>query len=153
MTTRTLTPEQVVALKAQFDVTDLNKDGRITLGEVETLLRRPAYAHLDEVERQRILASYARVDVDGNGVDFDEFLTMWTEQSDPRAEYRKVFDSLDLDGDGSLTAEDFRRAAALEGSPFTQEEADSMIRAADANGDGKVSFDEYYSILTASSSG
>jgi Ca2+-binding EF-hand superfamily protein len=154
MTIRTLSPEQIAALEAQFDVIDQNSDGRITADEVASLLSREAYAHLGPVERQRVLDSFAKADADADGmVDFDEFLTMMADQPDPRAVFREGFDALDLDGDGLLTAADFKRVSELKGAQLTTEQADALVQMADANQDGVVSFEEYYAIMTAGSSG
>lgn len=151
MTTRSLSPEQLEALKAQFDVIDLNGDGRISMAELSALLRREAYAHLSERQRQQILDEYASVDTDGDGVSFDEFVVLVTREQDPRTAFRQAFDAYDLDGDGFLTAADFQRIAAQQGGELSAEQAEAMIRMADANADGKVSFDEYYASVTSGS--
>jgi Ca2+-binding EF-hand superfamily protein len=148
--TISLSSEQIEALKAEFDVIDQNGDGRITGAEISTLLRREAYNHLSDAQRQSILQAYAAVDADeSGGIDFDEFLTLVTHQEDPRVAFRKAFDEYDVDGDGFLTAEDFKRVTELQGGELTTEQADAMIQMADSNKDGKVSFDEYYAILTS----
>jgi Ca2+-binding EF-hand superfamily protein len=83
-------------------------------------------------------------------IDFAEFLGLLDRQrtEDPREAFRKTFDEYDVDGDGFLTAEDFKRITAQQGEELTTEHADAMIQMADSNADGKVSFDEYYAILT-----
>lgn len=154
MTTRSLSPEQLDVLEAQFDLIDLNGDGRISMDELSALLRREAYAHLSDRQRQQILDSYASVDANGDGVvSFDEFVELVTREQDPREAYRQAFDAYDLDGDGFLTAADFQRIAEQQGGALTTEQAEAMIRMADVNADGKVSFDEYYAIMTSGSSG
>lgn len=152
MTNPSFSPEQIEGLKAQFDVLDLNGDGRITGDELSTLLRRDAYAHLTDAQRQEILDSYTAADTDGDGmIDFAEFLGLLDRQrtDDPRDAFRKAFDEYDVDGDGFLTAEDFKRITAQQGEEMTTEQAEAMIQMADGNKDGKVSFDEYYTILTS----
>jgi calcium-binding protein CML len=154
MTTRSLSADQIAVLRVQFDVMDQNKDGRITGDELAKLLSREAYAHLTAEQRQQVIDSYTRLDVDGDGgVGFDEFVTLVTNPEDPREAYRQTFDSYDLDGDGFLTAADFVRITEEQGEKLTKEQAEEMIQAADANQDGKVSFEEYYTILTSGSSG
>jgi len=156
MTTRSFTPEQVEALRAQFDVMDQNGDGRITASELEALLQREAYRHLDDEQRLRILRSYASADTnDDGGVDFDEFLAMVSREreQDGLDALRQSFDAYDLDGDGFLTADEFRRIAAQQGEALTEEQAAAMIAMADRNQDGKVSFEEFRAIMNAATSG
>ena len=153
MTTRTLSADQLEALRAQFDVIDLNGDGRISMEELSLLLRREAYAHLSERQRQQLLDSYASVDVDGDGVSFDEFVVLVTREQDPVEALRQAFDAYDLDGDGFLTSADFERISRLQGGDITAEQADAMVRMADTNADGKVSFEEYCAIMTAGAAG
>jgi len=150
MTTPKLSAEQLEALKAQFDVIDQNGDGRITGDELATLLRRDAYAYLSEAQRQDILDSYARVDVNHDGgVSFDEFVVLVMQQQDPRAALRKSFDAFDRDGDGFLTVDEFQRLAEAQGEELGREQAEGMVKLADTDGDGKVSFDEFYAVMTA----
>ena len=150
MTTPKLSADQLAALKAQFDVIDQDGNGRITGDELATLLRREAYAYLSEAQRQEILDSYARVDFNGDGgVDFDEFVVLVTQHQDPREALRKSFDAFDLDGDGFLTAPEFQRLAEAQGEDVGPEQAENMVKLADTDGDGKVSFDEFYAVMTA----
>lgn len=147
-----LTPEQIDALKAQFDLLDQDGDGRISRQELSRVLDREAYDHLGEAGRQRVRESFAAADADGDqALDFDEYLALVTGQSaeqDPQAPFREQFEQMDRDGDGYLTAEDFKRISEDEGESLSTEQAQAMIEMADANGNGKVSFDEYYKIMT-----
>lgn len=150
MTSLPFSPDQIAALKTQFDVIDQNGDGRISRDEISTLLRREAYAYLTEEQRQQILTTYVVADTDGDGgVSFDEFLVLVAREQDPRAAYLKSFEAYDSDHDGFLTAADFKRVSELQGGDVTMAQADAMIQMADRNADGKVSFEEYYAIMTA----
>ncbi|MFD7629994.1 EF-hand domain-containing protein [Streptomyces sp. NPDC059851] len=61
---------------------------------------------------------------------------------------RETFGRFDADGDGFVTADEFRRAMAEMGDPFvTGPVADSVIASKDTNGDGLLSFDEFWSSL------
>ncbi|MEM9458293.1 MAG: EF-hand domain-containing protein [Myxococcota bacterium] len=150
--TSTLTQDQRDALKVQFDLLDSDGDTKISLQELTEVLKRDAYAHLGEDGRQRVLDSFAAVDSDGDGkVDFDGFLALMhgpQAEQDARADFRRAFDEVDLDKDGYLTVADFQRISKAEGAPLTEEQAKEMIEMADKNEDGKVSFEEYYEIMT-----
>ncbi|MGY0489101.1 EF-hand domain-containing protein [Streptomyces sp. WG-D5] len=57
---------------------------------------------------------------------------------------RKVFERYDVDGDGQLTAEEYRQVVAeLGDTGVTAEAAQELIDTIDSDGDRKVSFDEF----------
>lgn len=146
-------PEHVEALRAQFDLFDLDGNGHISLTEVASILKREAYDHLDEAQRQAVLDSFSSVDGDDDGeIVFEEFLVLvhGRHRDDPHAAFRAAFDRIDRDSDGFLTAEDFVRVSEDQGEPISKDQAAEMIRMADENEDGKVSFEEYCRIMTAS---
>lgn len=148
MTTPNLSPDQIAALKAEFDLIDGNGDGRVSREEIAVLLQREAYAYLGEEGRKRVLDAHASVDADGDGaLVFDEFVVLMTGGPDPQATFRQMFEGYDLDGDGFLTVDDFKRITAQQGGELSTEQAEAMIQQADTNGDGRVSFDEFIAIM------
>ncbi|MEV0318112.1 EF-hand domain-containing protein [Streptomyces sp. NPDC050658] len=57
---------------------------------------------------------------------------------------RKVFERYDLDGDGQLTAEEYRKVVEELGETgITDEAAQAFIDTMDTDGDRKVSFEEF----------
>ncbi|WP_030708285.1 EF-hand domain-containing protein [Streptomyces sp. NRRL F-2580] len=61
---------------------------------------------------------------------------------------RTTFGKFDVNGDGFVTAEEFKAAMAAMGDPFvTAAVADAVIAAKDGNGDGLLSFDEFWASL------
>ncbi|MGI5473148.1 EF-hand domain-containing protein [Streptomyces sp. CA-132043] len=57
---------------------------------------------------------------------------------------QKVFERYDLDGDGQLTAEEYRKVVEDLGEQgVTDEAAQALIDAIDTDGDRKVSFEEF----------
>jgi Ca2+-binding EF-hand superfamily protein len=61
---------------------------------------------------------------------------------------RKVFDRYDVDGDGLVTAEEYRKVIAeLEGAEITEAEAQNLIDSLDANGDRQMSFEEFWAVM------
>ncbi|CAM5655861.1 MULTISPECIES: EF-hand domain-containing protein [Streptomyces] len=61
---------------------------------------------------------------------------------------RKVFERYDLDGDGLVSADEYRKVVAeLEGSEITESEARQLIDSLDANGDGQMSFEEFWAAM------
>ncbi|MGW0706767.1 EF-hand domain-containing protein [Streptomyces sp. NPDC002643] len=64
-------------------------------------------------------------------------------------EARKQFERIDTDGDGQITAAEFKTALAQEGDwNVTESVAEVIIRTRDLNGDKVLSFDEFWAYLS-----
>ena len=93
-------------------------------------------------------------DLDKNksgSIDFEEFLDMMTARmsdKDTREDIAKVFRLFDDDTSGSITLRNLRRVAKELGETMTDEELQEMVDRADSNGDGAVSMDDFYNIMT-----
>ncbi|WP_299529210.1 EF-hand domain-containing protein [uncultured Streptomyces sp.] len=60
---------------------------------------------------------------------------------------RKAFERFDLDGDGRITAAEYKSAMAQLGDPFvTETVAQAIINAQDGNKDGLLSFEEFWAV-------
>jgi len=71
------------------------------------------------------------VDVDGNGtIDFPEFLTMM------------------VDGNGFISPAELRHVMTDLGQEPTDTEVDEMIREADVDGDGQISYEEFKMVFS-----
>ncbi|MGW1544793.1 EF-hand domain-containing protein [Streptomyces sp. NPDC002309] len=63
-------------------------------------------------------------------------------------EARKQFERIDTDGDGRITAEEFKSALAQGGDwNVTEAVAEAVIASRDVNGDKLLSFDEFWAYL------
>jgi Ca2+-binding EF-hand superfamily protein len=61
---------------------------------------------------------------------------------------RKVFQRYDVDGDGLVSADEYRKAVAeLEGSEITVAEAQQLIDSFDTDGDRQMSFQEFWAVM------
>ncbi|MFC4501964.1 MULTISPECIES: EF-hand domain-containing protein [Streptomyces] len=64
-------------------------------------------------------------------------------------EARKNFQRIDTDGDGFVTAAEFKTALAQEGDwNVTESVAEAIIKSRDLNGDKLLSFDEFWAYLS-----
>ncbi|WP_055547506.1 EF-hand domain-containing protein [Streptomyces sp. NBRC 110028] len=58
---------------------------------------------------------------------------------------RKAFERYDLNGDGLITAAEYKSVMAQLGDPYvTETVAQAVINAHDGNGDGLLDFDEFW---------
>ncbi len=63
-------------------------------------------------------------------------------------EARKQFERIDADGDGSITAAEFKSALAQGGDwNVTESVAQAIINSRDLDGDKELSFDEFWAYL------
>ena len=54
----------------------------------------------------------------------------------------------DKDGDGFISAAELKQTMTDLGQELTDEEVDEMMREADIDGDGQVSFEEFVTMMT-----
>ena len=84
-------------------------------------------------------------------IDFEEFLDMMTARmsdKDTREDISKVFRLFDDDNTGTITLRNLRRVARELGETMTDEELQEMVDRADSNGDGAVTLDDFFNIMT-----
>ena len=89
------------------------------------------------------------VDTNSNGaIDFNEFIDMMVKRgSNVEEDVAHAFKVFDRDGDGLITAEELRLTMNNLGEPITEEEVKAMIAEADIDGDGKINFAEFKSLI------
>lgn len=105
-----------------------------------------------EAKNATIYQMIGDIDKDGSGsIDFEEFLDMMTAKmsdKDSREDINKVFNLFDDDGSGKITLNNLQRVAKELGETMTEAELMEMIERADNDGDGEISPDEFYTIMT-----
>merc|ERR1711918_99352 len=92
------------------------------------------------------------IDKDGSSsIDFEEFLDMMTAKmsdKDTREDIQKVFNLFDDDQTGHITLRNLKRVAKELGETMSDAELMEMIERADTDGDGEISPEEFYAIMT-----
>ncbi|KAK6127796.1 hypothetical protein DH2020_038505 [Rehmannia glutinosa] len=144
-----LTDEQIAEFKEVFKLFDKDGDGSITSKELGTVLRslgqNPTEAELQDMIKE--------ADADLNGkIDFNEFLNLMAAQmkdTDSEEALREAFNLCDKDQNGFISAAELRQVMTNLGEKVTDEEVDEMIREADLDGDGQVSFEEFVILMLA----
>ncbi|KAL4438491.1 hypothetical protein ABPG77_000139 [Micractinium sp. CCAP 211/92] len=137
--------KQLAELRAAFDIADKDGSGSIDLHELRQVLRAlgqfPTPVELAELME--------RMDANRNGVvEFEEFAeAMMGAAADEEAErqlreVQEVFALFDVDGSGSLSAEEVQRSLRILGVSLTAAETQLLVSEIDANGDGEISCDE-----------
>ena len=135
-------------IKEAFDLFDTDGSGTIDPKELRAAMQSLGF----EAKNQTIFQMISDLDKNKSGsIDFEEFLDMMTARmsdKDTREDIAKVFRLFDDDTSGSITLRNLRRVAKELGETMTDEELQEMVDRADSNGDGAVSMDDFYNIMT-----
>eukprot|EP00729_Bicosta_minor_P007396 gene7396-18683_t len=138
-------------MRAAFNFFDKDGSGAISMDELGDALRlkgfNPTSKELVKLGRE--------LDTDRSGeIEFNEFVVLceklgsvpkkWQEMSD---KCMAAFKKLDKNGDGFISCIEFRVALAQRPVPGKVAPVEEMIEAMDLNGDGKIDYGEYLTML------
>ena len=143
-----LTEEQIGFFKEAFNLFDKDGDGFINTNELASVLRSLGQNNT-EAELQDMISE---IDGDGNGsIDFPEFLTMMAhkmkENNNNKDEIHEIFKVFDKEGNGFISVAELSHVMTnLLGEELTEEEVEEMIKEADVDGDGQVSYEDFKKI-------
>jgi calcium-dependent protein kinase len=94
------------------------------------------------------------IDIDGSGeLDYEEFIAATLAQSRQASDaaVRRAFDYFDVDGDGSITVQEFEDAFKKMSDVERANLGDigELIASADTDGDGCIDFNEFMAMMKA----
>lgn len=137
-----LTVEDQQELRLQFQALDQNKTGTITFQELASVLE--STFHIDSAEAKTL---FHGLDMDGGEeIQYSEFLAAALQDRVRMHEavLHATFTRFDVDGSGSITADNLR---ALLGDSFEGSGVEELLREADRDGDGAVSYEDFIAYL------
>ncbi|KAJ0038769.1 hypothetical protein Pint_22390 [Pistacia integerrima] len=130
-------------LEHVFKRFDANGDGKISASELGAILASLGHATTDD-ELDKMMRE---IDSDGDGfVDFNEFVELNTKGVDSEeimTNLKDAFSVYDIDGDGSITAEELFEVLKSLGDECTLAECKKMISGVDSDGNGTIDFEEF----------
>jgi calcium-dependent protein kinase len=128
-------------LQASFEALDQNHDGMITIDEL-----RIAVTETKTMTEEQVTAMLANADVDSDGkLSYDE-IVMATVQKKLMAKEDRLYNTfrqLDMDGDGTLTAEEIEQVLGA------QSDIAAMIQEVDKDSNGKIEYDEFVEMFNS----
>ncbi|BHF84128.1 hypothetical protein SprV_0902727800 [Sparganum proliferum] len=149
MAAHKLTHIQLNELREIFNCFDADGNGSISKEEFTKILDLSCQNY-SPVQMKLIMS---KVDINGDGqIGFDEFVEAFSSEhltSPPDAStLRQTFDVFDRDHDGFITAAELLEVLQKMNFQITYAEAAEMLSEADKDGDGRVTFDEFSTIMT-----
>lgn len=147
-----LDDEQIAELREIFRNFDRNNDGKLTQLELGSLLRSLGLKPSED----QLEALIQSADKNNNGmIEFSEFIALVAPDLIPakcpytEEQLRQLFKMFDRDGNGYITPAELAHSMAKLGHALTAEELTGMIREADTDGDGCISFQEFSQAITS----
>jgi calcium-dependent protein kinase len=135
-------------LAKQFAEWDSNGDGVLSKEEIVNGYKK-AYGTVDENEIDNMMKS---VDTDGNGViDYNEFLACAVNRDKimSKENLELAFKAFDTDGSGKISVDELMDIFCKgDKSHANKQVFEKMVKDADENGDGEISFSEFKTIMT-----
>ena len=120
------------------------------IGTIESHELRHVMNKLGESPNDEELEDIVKaVDLNGDGeIDFEEFVSMMRlrmdeRHQDPEEDLREAFNMFDADGSGFIDREEVRILMKKLAQTLTDDEIDAIMDAADSDGDGEISFEEF----------
>ena len=143
-----LSADEVEEIKEAFDIFDVDQSGAISVSELTNAMRSLGF----DSKNPAIFKMISDMDEDGSGeIEFDEFLDMMTARisdTNTKEDLERVFKLFDEDRNGEITVENLRRVAKELGEDIPDDELNEIIMRADLDGDGKLTFDDFFAVIT-----
>ena len=149
---KTLSKEEIAGMKEIFQAFDTDKSGTVTISELMDGLRKKG---VDKAASD-VADLVNNMDMDGNGeLDYEEFIaaTLSTAKMENDDNLARAFAYFDKDNSGYISREEVVKVIAdfgLDGE--LEADVNEFMEAADTNKDGKIDYDEFLAVMTASGS-
>ena len=140
-------------LKAIFSAYDRDGNGKISSQEFERIILA-AMGPNGQLSKTEIENLYRRADKNNDGeLDIPELQAAMNEnfsEVERKKQLREVYAVLDVSGNGLVSAKELMEISKQFGEKLTPEEVEIMIEEFDADGDGHISFEEFYLMMKSS---
>eukprot|EP00392_Amoebophrya_sp_AT5.2_P009923 g9954.t1 len=167
--------DEIEEMKEAFDLFDLDGSGRVPPKDLAQAIQNLGLENKNAVVQQILRDLEKAADTEGlgevlhlenknavvqqilkdlekcrNTIEFSDFLDLFSAkmgERDTREDVAKVFRLFDDDQTGYVTVKNLAKVATELGEALTAEELNEMILRADSSHQGKVSLDDFYSLM------
>jgi len=140
-----LTEDEVDEIREAFNLFDTDGSGSIDPKELKAAMQSLGF----ESKNPTIFGMISGLP--GERIDFEDFLACITDKlgdKETREGISKIFSLFDDDQSGTISLKNLKRVAKELGETMTEEELREMIERADSSGNGEISVDDFYTIMT-----
>merc|ERR1712129_202808 len=143
-----LDDSQIAKLRETFQTLDENGDGELTLAEMMKACTTAGIGNVDEMNHL-----FESLDVDGSGsIGYTEFLAGMIDRKNYLREELclEAFRTFDQNGSGQIDLDDLKvmlKCQNLDSGISGDEDVEALFDEADLDGNGKISFEEFMSML------
>jgi len=143
-----LTNDEIEEIREAFNLFDTDGSGTIDPRELKAAMQSLGFDNKNPTVYQMI------ADLDrefSTSIDFEEFLDAITNKlgdKESRDGISKIFSLFDDDKTGNITMKNLKRVAKELGETMSEEELREMIERADSQGNGEITMDDFYTIMT-----
>jgi Ca2+-binding EF-hand superfamily protein len=143
--------DEIEEIKEAFDIFDNDLSGAISVAELTSSFKSLGF----DVAHSNVYEILKDLDKDGNGeIDFTEFLDLLSTKlsaENTREEIEKVFKMFDADRTGEISVENLMQVARTLGDDISPENLASVLQTSDVDQDGRLTFEDFYAIMTRAS--
>jgi Ca2+-binding EF-hand superfamily protein len=151
-----LEQDGVIKMQKEFLECDLDGDGRITVKELEGVLRSlKKKMNVTDKEIERVIKE---IDADSDGtINLNEYYDTMTNTTNKnliyralvsRSKIRKQFEKYDTDGSGYITWDEMKEVYEERmGRKLDVKEVKQLVKETDENDDGKINYDEFLALI------
>ena len=140
--------EEICEIKEAFDVFDTDNSGVIKTKDLTEAM--VSLGH--DVKNHMIYQMISSLEMEGKTkMEFGEFLDLMTSkfgEKDNKDDIKKIFRLFEEENTGYISIANLKRVSKEIGENMDDTELVEMIERADSDGDGRVTFEDFYNIMT-----
>ena len=139
-----LNDEEIEKLKNIFYEMDINKDGTITLDEMQQCLSKMFKNNNTYIENL-----FNEIDTNKSGrIEYTQLISALIEQETylKNEKLKEVFEKLDKDKNGKISNSEFLQFLKLQKN--NEKDIEQYVKEFDLNGDGEIDYDEFINMMT-----
>ena len=144
-----LSEQEICELHEAFNIFDVESDGSIGAKQLIILMNAlKQYPTQQEIEK--ILSEF-NIDINGQ-IYFNQFLKIMAKRlknikEDEDKYLKSLFSSLDRNKNGLISIHEIRYIVTHFGEDISENDIETIMREADTDGDGLISFEEFMTIM------